>query len=255
LANKKSSRNTSGKAQPSKGAKRSGSGGGKGFYLLLGGLVIAGGAALVMARDSGSEPTALSPLSVAETGAPASADAGVALGPADAPVTIVEFADFLCPACRSFNSVVGKALRRDYAGPDGPVRWINYDFPLHQTSWAPALAAKCADQQGRYWQMHDLLYALTDDWNREANPNRRFVEIAETAGVETGAFRACLEDRSGLQEIGAARRYGESLGVSSTPSLFINGRQIPATRQFFSYAGMERLIQQELAAATATTPE
>lgn len=255
MANKKTSKNTSRKGQPPKGANRSGSGGGKGFYLLVGGLVIAGVAALVMARDSGSEPAALSPLSVAETGAPASADAGVAIGSADAPVTIVEFADFLCPACRSFNSVTGKAIRRDYAGPDGPVRWINYDFPLNQASWAPALAAKCADQQGRYWQMHDLLFALTDEWSRESNPNRKFIEIAETAGVETDAFRACLDDRSGLQEIGSARRYGESLGVNSTPSLFINGRPIPATRQFFSYAGMERLIQQELAAATGASPE
>ncbi|MDH3298287.1 MAG: DsbA family protein [Gemmatimonadota bacterium] len=251
MANSKKSKHRAGKNQPSRSAARSGSSGGKGFYLLLAGLVVAGAAALVLARDTGGgDAPVLAPLSVAETTAPASADAGVAIGPPDAPVTIAEFADFLCPYCRTFNSVVGKALRRDFAGPDGPVRWINYDFPLHQTSWAPALAARCAEQQGRYWQMHDLLYAMSDDWNREANPNGKFVEIAETAGVDKDAFRTCLENRSGLQEIGAARRYGESLGVNSTPSLFINGRSIPATREFFSYAGLEKLIQQELAAAT-----
>lgn len=254
MAKNRSSKSRSGKSQPSRGTARSG-GGGRGFYLLLGGLVVAGGAVLVMARDTGGDAPALSPLSLAETAAPASADAGVALGSPDAPVTIVEFADFLCPHCRTFNSVAGKALRRDYAGADGPVRWINYDFPLNQASWAPALAARCGAQQGQYWQMHDLLFARSDDWSRERNPNGKFIEIAETVGLDRDAFRACLEDRSGLQEIGAARRYGESLGVNSTPSLFINGRRIPPRREFFSYAGLERLIQQELEAANAAVSE
>jgi protein-disulfide isomerase len=243
LATKRSPNRRSGKGQ------QSGSSGGRGFYLLLGGLAVAGTIALVMARDRGGDAPQLGPLSVAETAAPASADAGVAIGNPDALVTIVEFADFECPFCRDFNSVTGKAIRRDYAGVDGLIRWINYDFPLHQESWAPALAARCGEQQGRYWQMHDMIYARSDDWIGESNPNKIFRELAETVGLDEDAFRACMEDRSGLQDVGAARRYGESLGVNSTPSLFINGRSIPATRQFFSYAGLEKLIQDELAAA------
>ncbi len=238
--------NKSGKGQ------RSGSGGGRGFYLLLGGLAVAGTAALVVVRNTDGETSRLEPLSLAETSAPASAAAGIAMGASDAPVTIVEFADYQCPHCRNFNAVTGKAIRRDYAGADGPVQWINYDFPLQQTSWAPALAARCGEQQGRYWQMHDLLYAMSDDWIGKSNPDKKFVELAKTAGLDEDAFRACLADRSGFQDIGAARRYGESLGVNSTPSLFINGQQIPPQRDFFSYAGLERLIQEELAAVTAT---
>lgn len=229
------------------------SGGGKGFYLLVGGVVIAGGAALLMARDSGAGAPELAPPSIAETGAAPSADAGVAMGSPDAPVTIVEFADFLCPACRSFNAVTGKAVRRDFAGPGGPLRWINYDFPLHQESWAPALAVRCADHQGRYWELHDLLYARVEDWANESNPNGEFIDFAKSLGLDEDAFRACLSDRSGLQEVGAARRYGESIGVNSTPTLFINGRRIPPTRQYFSYAGLESLIQQQLAAADSAS--
>jgi len=219
--------------------------------LLLGGLAVAGTAALIMARDSGGEAPQLGPLSVAETAVSASAEAGVMIGNPDALVTIVEFADYECPFCRNFNAVTGKSIRRDFAGVDGLIRWINYDFPLHQESWAPALAAKCAEKQGRYWQMHDLLYARSDDWMGESNPNKTFRELAETIGLDEDAFRACMADRSGLQDVGAARRYGESLGVNSTPSLFINGRSIPATRQFFSYAGLEKLIRDEHAAALA----
>ncbi len=246
MANKGSQRSRPAKGRSS-GASRSGSGGGRGFYLLLAGLAVAGIAALVMARDSGGNAPQLEPLSLAETAAPASADAGVALGAQDAPVTIVEFADFQCPHCRNFNALTGKALRRDYAGVDGPVRWINYDFPLNQKSWAPALAARCGEEQGRYWQMHDMIYARTDDWIRKSNPNKIFMELADTIGLDKDAFRACLSDRSALRDIGAARRYGESLGVNSTPTLFINGRQIPPRSENFSYAGLENLIQQELA--------
>jgi len=225
------------------------SSGGRGFYFLVGGVVIAGGAALLMARSSETSSPQLAPPSVAETGVAPSADAGVAMGSPDAPVTIVEFADYLCPHCRNFNAVTGKAIRRDFAGPGGQVRWINYDFPLNQASWAPALAARCAHQQGNYWQMHDVLYARSEEWATESNPNGSFIDLAETLGMDEDAFRACLSDRSGLQEIGAARQYGESIGVNSTPTLFINGRRIPPRQQYFSYAGLQSLIQQEEAAA------
>jgi protein-disulfide isomerase len=206
-----------------------------------------------MARDSGTSAPELSPPSVAETGAAPSADAGVAMGSPDAPVTIVEFADFLCPACRSFNAVTGKSVRRDFAGPDGPLRWINYDFPLNQASWAPALAARCAGQQGRYWELHDLLYARVEDWGTESNPNGKFIDFAESIGLDEDAFRACLSDRAGLQEVGSARRYGESIGVNSTPTLFINGRRIPPRREYYSYAGLESLILQQVAAADSAS--
>ena len=246
MANNRSPKNRAARSRPS------GSSGGRKFYLLLGGLAVAGTAALLMARDGDGDVSQLEPLSLAETAVPASAEAGVAMGSSDALVTIVEFADFQCPHCRNFNAVTGKAIRRDYAGADGSIRWINYDFPLQQTSWAPALAARCGEQQGRYWQMHDLIYAMSDDWIGKSNPNKTFVELAETLGLDEAAFRACLADRSGLQDVGAARRYGEGLGVNSTPSMFINGRRIPPRQEYFSYAGLAKLIQDELAAATLT---
>ena len=167
------------------------SSGGRGFYFLVGGVVIAGGAALLMARSSETSSPQLAPPSVAETGVAPSADAGVAMGSPDAPVTIVEFADYLCPHCRNFNAVTGKAIRRDFAGPGGQVRWINYDFPLNQASWAPALAARCAHQQGNYWQMHDVLYARSEEWATESDQFS-----AELANTDYGDWRIKRSRRS-----------------------------------------------------------
>lgn len=218
------------------------------FYLVVGGLAAAGVAALFLLGRGGAP--AAQPLSLAQTSAEPSAAAGVSMGPQSAPVRIVEFADFLCPACRNFNAVTGKLIRQTYAqGEDAVLQWVNYDFPLHQESWQPALAARCAEPHGMYWQMHDLIYARSDDWRSRSNPNGFFMDMAEDLGIDRSAYRSCLEDPAGLEHIGAARKYGESLGVNATPTLFINGQQIPSQRRYYSYEGMSELIQQAAAQA------
>lgn len=218
------------------------------FYMLVGGLAAAGVATLFLLGRGGAPET--QPLTLAETDATPSAAAGVSMGPQSAPVRIVEFADFLCPACRNFNAVTGRLIRQTYAqGEDAVLQWVNYDFPLHQESWQPALAARCAEPHGKYWQMHDLLYARSDDWRSRSNPNGFFLDLAEDLGIDGGTYRDCLGDRSGLEHIGASRKYGESLGVNSTPTLFINGQQIPPQQRYYSYEGMAQLIQQAAAQA------
>lgn len=228
-----------------------------GFYLVLGGMALAGVVALLLLLNrGGSDAGAAPPLSVAQTDVAPSGAYGVAMGPASAPVRIVEFADFLCPACRNFNAVTGKLLRQNYAaGEDAILQWVNYDFPLHEQSWQPALAARCAEPSGSYWEMHDRLYARADEWSTESNMNRFFVDLAGTLGIDKKEFQACLDNRSALEDIGASRKYGESLGVNATPTLFINGQKIPSERRYYSYEGMEKLIQQAAAQASAEPAE
>ena len=231
--------------------------GGTGFYLVLGLVAVAGIGALWYASRGGA-PANL-PLSVADMEAEASGAAGVSMGPDDAPVTIIEFEDFQCPSCRNFNSMTGRLIRQNYAtGDDAIVRWISYDFPvLGQGSWPPALAARCAGAQGRYWEMHDLLYARTEEWQGRPNPNGTFIDLADEIGLDEGQFRTCLEQRTYLQAVAAARNYGESLGVGGTPTLYLNGRPVPHTPRNASYEGMEQLVleaaEQARAAEAADT--
>lgn len=226
---------------------------GLGFYLILGAVAVVGAGALWYAAFGGGGAPANPPLSVADMEAEASGAAGVSMGPADAPVTIIEFEDYRCPSCRNFNAQTGRLLRQNYAtGDDAVLRWVSYDFPVFgQVSWPPAIAARCANDQGRFWEMHDLLYARTESWYGESNPNAAFVDLAGVVGLDVGEFRQCLERRPHLQAIAASRKYGESIGVSSTPSLYLNGRPVPHTPRNTSYAGMEELVLQAVERARA----
>ena len=222
-----------------------------GFYLILGGVALAGVAALILVRGGDASAPENLPVSVASTNVQGSGAVGISTGGEDAPVTIIEFEDFLCPHCRDFNAFSGKLIRREFATGDDPlVRWVVYEFPLGQASWAPALAGRCAGDQGAYWEMHDVLYARTEEWAGEANPNGTFIDFADELGLDTGQFRECLSEREHLSDIAAARKYGESLGVNGTPALYLNGRKL-TLRTDADYESLKALIIEAAANAEA----
>jgi protein-disulfide isomerase len=231
-------------------------GGSKWFYWMLGLVVLAGVGWLLTAGRSGGEAEELPPLSVAETtGIESDPGAGTAIGPENAVVTIYDFSDYLCPHCRDFNAMVGKLLRRNYAGPEGPLRWVSYEFPLGDRSFPATIAAHCAEEQGRYWEMHDMLYAKVESWATEANPNGKFADIAKEIGMDAGDFRECVEKREGVSRILASKQFGVELGVTGTPTIFVNGQPVPRTNQFYSYQGLEAFIKQQVAAAADNAAE
>lgn len=242
---KQTPRNRSGKNAPPPKKKSS-----TGFYLILGLVAVAGVAALLFARGTGSSAPENLPVSVASTDVAASGAAGISSTDEKTPVTIIEFEDFLCPHCRDFNAFSGKLIRREFALNDDPiVRWVIYEFPLGQTSWAPAIAARCARDQGAYWEMHDVLYARTEEWASESNPNSEFIDFADELGLDTGQFRECLANRDHLSEIAASRKYGESLGVDGTPTLYMNGRRLELRNA--NYESLKNRILEAAAAANA----
>jgi protein-disulfide isomerase len=213
--------------------------GGKGFYLLVAAVVVAGGFLLFRARAS-NEVEDLAPVSLAGGEVAADMSTGSTYGPDDRPVVIMEFADYLCPHCRQFNSLSGKLLRQNHAGSGGSVQWISFDFPLWPESWAPAIAAQCAKRQGKYWEMHDLLFARVDSWREDGNPNRKFVDYARDLGLDAGAFKSCVDGQETLAEVRATRAYGESIGITGTPTIFFNGQQVT---QGMDYGSLEERIQ------------
>lgn len=227
----------SGAAERMNSSKRAGGGGpGRVFYLAIGLVVVGGAAALWLARSGDDGPMEI-PLSIADT--EADAGAGVAAGPEDAPVTLIEFADFQCPACAQFYAFSGRLIKQNYVDRGGTVRWVYYDFPLdqHPNAVPAALAARCAGEQGRFWAMHDLLFANQATWAPKEDARGDFEEMADEIGLDRGAYRECMREGRYLDKIFASAKYGQRLGVSSTPTLFMNGRRAPP-----SYEELERMI-------------
>ncbi len=219
--------------------------GGKGFYILIVAVVAAGAFLLLNARGSDEAP-ALAPVALSGGNVAADMSSGTAIGAEDAPVVIMEFSDFLCPHCRTFNSLSGKLLRQNYANT-GEMRWISFDFPLWPDSWAPAIAVQCAKRQGKYFEMKDLLFSRVESWSQGGNPNRKFVDYARDLGMDAGVFKSCVDGQETVAEVQASKAYGESLGISSTPSIFFNGEPYRLTGGDYGYGAIETRIKATVA--------
>lgn len=162
-----------------------------------------------------------------------SADDDPSIGPADAPVTIVEFSDFQCPYCQ--NSVATlKELRRLY-GDKIRVVYRDYPGPNHPQAVSAAEAAQCADDQGKFWEYHDALFnhqAAGTSWDYEA--------LARDFGLQTGEFSACLTTGRYREEVRKDLQDGLALGITSTPTFFINGRPLVGAQPLAEFS---RLIE------------
>jgi protein-disulfide isomerase len=238
--------------KPQSSAPQSGSGN-RVFYLIGGLIVIAGIGWLVAARGGNVGTTAALPTPAEFEGIAATIEpdkgVGIVQGSPDAPVEILEFADYSCPHCGTFASFAGKLLRQNYVEtPGGPVRWITFDFVLggFPNSIPASMAARCAGEQGAYWPYHDMLFSRQTQWYTSPNPGNVMGEIADDLGLDTGAWRSCMSEARYLEQIAAARKYGESLGVGSTPTIFINGQRLDLTG-VEPYSYIEGLIKQALA--------
>lgn len=148
-----------------------------------------------------------------------------AMGDPNARVTLVEYSDFECPVCRNLHDELRGILPR-YP----QVRVVFKDFPIDQIHpWArtAALAGRCAYQQDpkAFWKMYDLIYD-GQDLISAANAWTKMMDFAGQAGLNTDTFKACLASPEAGAAIDASRANGQKLEVSSTPTIFINGRRI-----------------------------
>ena len=144
-------------------------------------------------------------------------------GPADAPVVIVEFADFQCPSCRQLHLILRQLL------PGYPqTRLVFKDFPLEQIHpWAmtAAITGRCAFQQSpeAFWKLHDLIYDNQDRITPE-NAYDKLLELATDAGANPVRLRVCIADPQTTQLVRDSIAEGRNLKVNSTPTIFVNGR-------------------------------
>jgi protein-disulfide isomerase len=163
-----------------------------------------------------------------------------ALGPAKAAVTIVEFADYQCPFCHSAQLAVEEVLKR-YSGK---LRFVHRDFPLdsiHPRATPAARASRCAGEQGKFWEYHRGLLVPTSDLT-DAGLKAR----AQALGLNLTSFSSCLAQPGGDNPVQASLAEGTKLGVSATPTFFINGRRLVGAR---SVTDLVDVIEDELARA------
>lgn len=225
------------------------------FYVILGVLAVAG-VGVLLYQVLGRASPALEPVAVTMDPAELARAPGVTIGPEDAPVVIFEFADFQCPGCAQFATFVTPLVKERYVDP-GLVRYVYYDFPLtqiHEHAFLASRAGRCADEQGRFWEYHDVLYGRQMRWSRSVNATDQFIDYAAELGLDRRSFSECLRSDRYALEITQNLRFGETLGVQGTPTLFVNSRRLPSVP---SFRELEPIIQQELAAspaAGATTP-
>lgn len=159
-------------------------------------------------------------------------------GPSTAPVTIVEFADFQCPFCGQ----LAPTLRRIRERYGDQVRLIWKDFPiaqLHPRASQAAEAARCASDQGRFWEYHDRLFT-----NQRALDTSALKQYAKDAGAEATKFTACLDSAKYAEAVRLAFNTASRLGLTSTPTTFVNGRMVSGAKPYDVFAA---IIDDELA--------
>ncbi|MEO5722697.1 MAG: thioredoxin domain-containing protein [Chthoniobacterales bacterium] len=159
-------------------------------------------------------------------------------GPPAAPIVLEEFADLQCPPC-SFLAAALKKLEHDY---EGRIRVVFRQFPLpmHEHAVEAARAAEAAGAQGKFWEMTDLLYENQVLWTKETSVTAIFEEYAQKIGLDLARFKIDCEDNKLLGRIGLDNQRGISLGVTSTPTLFINNQRVP--QQSMHDAGLRAAI-------------
>jgi protein-disulfide isomerase len=161
------------------------------------------------------------------------------LGPEDAPVTLVEFADYQCAYCQRAEHTIEELLKRY----PGKMRLVQRDFPLdsvHSRAFAAAKAVHCAGDQGQFWEYHRSLLEAPGDLS-DSDLGRR----AGSLHLDLGAFSSCVSSMRHESEIREGLEQGSNAGVSATPTFFLNGRMVVGSRTVEQF---EALIDSELEA-------
>jgi protein-disulfide isomerase len=192
------------------------------FYTILGIVMVVGIAVIAGSMLSSRQPSAAN-----VAGGATAIDASLASkGSADAPVTVVEYADFQCPGCAAFATQLEAQFTRDYIDT-GKVRFVYHDFPLsqHQNAIPAAEVARCAGAQNAFWPMHDLLYANQAAWGTSAQPTGLFTSYAEQLKLDRPAFEQCMANQTYRAAVVSAQQQAMQAQIMQTPTFVIDGQQ------------------------------
>lgn len=194
------------------------------FYWVIG-IVAVVGAAILITYVTGATQTSVAGTGVSDDTIPTgtTAEGFHFKGDPDAPVTVVEYADFECPACAQVAQPPFSDQILQYVEA-GQVKLVFHEYPLSYHTSAPAasIAARCAGDQGSFWEMHDILFAQRAAWVNDPSP-QNFATLASQAGVERGEFLQCVQSGKYAQVIADATAASREAGVGGTPNFIVNG--------------------------------
>ena len=195
--------------------------------MILGAVAVIGVGVIGYSVGSGSTAAAMAPVVIEgldeDMERLAEMAQGVTKGDENAAVTIIEFGDYQCPGCGMFAQQVKPQVELLLVEA-GKAKFVFYDFPItniHPNAFLAARAARCADDQDRFWDYHDNLFRNQARWSALANAAGLFEEYARTLEMDDGAFEACLNSDRHADLVTANMMLGEVLGVPSTPTILI----------------------------------
>jgi protein-disulfide isomerase len=160
-------------------------------------------------------------------------------GSVNAPVTIIEFSDYECPYCKKWHNEIWPQIQQAYPNQ---VRLVYKDFPLlqsHPNASPAAAAARCATDQGKYWQFHDLIFASS------SLSQQVYDSIAARLSLDVTQWKSCIAAKKYDPDILSDYSYGQQLGITGTPTFFINGLPLVGAQPF---AAFKQVIDKELVA-------
>lgn len=244
-------------AQMQRKAQAGGSGSGlRAFYIALGVVALAGVGWIAYSMTGGGDDPVIAgtiPTGLEDPQSLLAAARGIELGEANAPVRVLVFSDFTCPACQRFYQAVEPQLKSELVA-NGSVRFVYHDFPLdmqaagapgHRYGFFAARAARCAADQNKFWEFHDVLFARQQEWSFERTPPvETFGEYAAAVGMDTDAFMTCVNSDAHADVVSANRLLGDNLGVGGTPTVYVDGRVLS---QWSSYDALKAAVESSLA--------
>ena len=150
-------------------------------------------------------------------------------GNPNAPITVVEFSDFQCPFCSRFYQQTLGEIQRDYIDT-GKIKFVYRDLPLdnlHPNARAASIAAECADEQGKFWEYHNMLFEKQSEWNRlpKSDLQTTLIQYASDLGLQSTSFESCLGSEKIADEVNKDTLDAAKYGVTGTPAFFIGNEK------------------------------
>ncbi len=196
----------------------------KNFYIIIGAVAVIGVAVVAFALRGGGS-AASEPVDLGDIGNQELVDLaqGMVYGDPDAPITIMEFGNYQCPACMTFAFQIKPQIDLAYI-ETGQAKFVFHDFPTPGLphSFLAARAVRCAGDQGRYFDYHDSVFRTQRQWSRPDSPVGHFNDLAADLDLDTGAFRDCLNSDRHADVVTANATLGQMMRVPGTPAIFVH---------------------------------